>query len=71
MKNYCNKLTISKIAKRIKVFNNNLKRAKKDLQDTKNRDSLKNKYCLDHNITLIRIINISDIEETLNKFFNL
>lgn len=71
MKNYCNKLTISEIAKHIKVFNNNLKRDKKDLQDTKNRDFLKNKYCLDHNITLIRITNISDIEETLNKFFNL
>ena len=36
----------------------------------KNNDNIKTKYCEDNNIELIRVINISDIDSFLLKFYN-
>ena len=51
------------------TFKHSFDRTKKDkLKKQHERDLIKNKYCLDNKINLIRFIN--DIKEILDKLFN-
>jgi protein-arginine kinase activator protein McsA len=43
----------------------------KGLLDRQRKDKIKTKYCIDNNIKLLRISYFDDIENTINKLFNL